>query len=218
MDKVELFLGRMQPPHKGHEQIIKGMKNPYVIIVRGKGTGEDKKRNPFSAEIQKTMLNDLFPNVPVSISPDGFITGILNHLRKQGKEVTKIYAGADRIVGYESTLAKTNEKAPPEEQFHPKFSQTERVASATEVRNALFNNDLSSFKSKMPKALWGFYGSLRNALRECFEIPSFKTWLLMEDGGATTTTDNVVGKEEPLLKKKIAKRKAEIETKIEEKP
>ena len=137
MKQVELFLGRLQPPHNGHKKIIDGMKNPIVVIVKGKKSGADLTRNPLDEDYQKKLMNMIFPRLEISISPNGFLPGILGYFRKQGKEVTKIYAGADRITSYQDAINRANEKMPDEDKYNVTFQETElaaTIASATLAR------------------------------------------------------------------------------------
>jgi|PlaIllAssembly_1097288.scaffolds.fasta_scaffold00009_14 nicotinamide mononucleotide adenylyltransferase len=183
---VELFLGRMQPLHNGHKKIIDSMKNPIVVIVKGKKSGADAERNPLDEEYQKKLIEMIFPGLEVSISPNGFLPGILGYFRKQGKEVTKIYAGADRIAGYQDAINRANEKMPEDQRYRVTFQETERVTSATTVRNAIKSGDKDTFKKLVPSAIWGEWDTLRKKLGVMKEgILKFGQW--MEDAAVTTT-------------------------------
>lgn len=201
MKHIELFLGRMQPIHIGHKKIIDSMTNPVVVIVKGGKTSEDKSRNPLSAEYQEKLLKKVSPGVEVSVSPNGFLPGILGYFRKQGKEVVKIYAGADRIEGYKTAINAANAKMPEDQRYHVTFQETERVTSATAVRNAIRSGDQETFKKLCPKEIWDEFDTLQKALKisESSEMLSFSAWL-NEEGEATTVTGNVQNKDVPLGK------------------
>lgn len=194
--EYELFLGRMQPLHKGHQKIIKGMKNGIVVLVKGKMSGEDKARNPLDFETQQRLLSKACPGVPVSVSPNGFLPGILGFFRKQGKEIVKIYCGADRISVYSQAIAEANKKMEPEFQYHVKFQETERFTSATTVRQAIRDGDYDSFKKLMPEEIWDEWDNLRKQLQ-----------VNEEDVVATTITGNAEKKDTPLFAQPIKKRK-----------
>lgn len=198
----------MQPIHIGHKKIIDSMTNPIVVIVKGGKTSEDKSRNPLSAEYQEKLLKKVSPGVEVSVSPNGFLPGILGYFRKQGKEVTKIYAGADRIDGYKTAIATANAKMPEDLRYHVTFQETERVTSATAVRNAIRSSDYETFKKLCPKEIWDEFDTLQKALKlsESFEFLSFKLWL-KEDGEMTTVTGNIQNKEVQLGKTMRRKKK-----------
>lgn len=213
MDKlksVELFLGRLQPPHNGHKKIIDGMKNPIVVIVKGMKSGGDVERNPLDEEYQKKLMEMIFPGLEISISPNGFIPGILGYFRKQGKEVTKIYAGADRITSYQDAINRANEKMPEDQRYHVAFQETERVTSATAVRNSIKSGDKVTFKKLVPAAIWGEWDTLRKKLGVLPEgILKFGHWV--EEDAAVTTTDVIKSaqKDRPLgsiVRRKMKKR------------
>lgn len=202
----EIVIGRFQPPHNGHQKIIDGMKNPIVVIVKGAKSGQDADRNPLDEEYQKKLMEMIFPGLEISISPNGFLPGILGYFRKQGKEVTKIYAGADRITSYQNAIDKANDKMPEEQRYHVIFQETERVTSATEVRNAIKRGDKETFKKLVPSALWGEWETLKKKLGSLSEgILGFTQW--MEEGEAGTTTDAMKGAEKDLPIGQLVRRK-----------
>jgi hypothetical protein len=210
MEEVQLFLGRLQPIHLGHKKIIDSMTNPIVVIVKGGKSSEDKARNPLSVEYQEKLLKKVAPGVEVSVSPNGFLPGILGYFRKQGKEVSKIYAGADRIEGYKTAINAANAKMPEDQRYRVTFQETERVTSATAVRNAIRSGDEATFKKLCPKEIWDEFDNLQKALKlsESLEIMTFDNWL-KEEGEVTTATGNVQNKDQPLGK--MVRRKKKIE-------
>jgi hypothetical protein len=205
--KVELFLGRMQPIHIGHKKIIDSMTNPIVVIVKG----EDKAHNPLSVEYQEKLLKKVTPGVEVSVSPNGFLPGILGYFRKKGKEVVKIYAGADQIEGYKTAINSTNAKLPEDQKYDVTFQETEPVTGATAVRNAICSGDQETFKKLCPKEIWDEFDNLQKALKlsESLIVLSFREWLNEE--GTTTMTGNVQNKDVPLGK--IVRRRKKLTTK-----
>lgn len=208
---VELFLGRLQPPHNGHKKIIDGMKNPIVVIVKGKKSGTDAERNPLDEEYQKKLMEMIFPGLEISISPNGFIPGILGYMRKNGKEVTKIYAGADRIASYKEAIDRANEKMPEDQRYHVTFQETERVTSATAVRNAIKSGDKETFKKLVPSAIWGEWNTLRKKMGVVSErILGFSQW--MEEGESVTTTDAIKDAQKdfplgPIVRRKMKRKR-----------
>jgi len=162
---VELFLGRMQPIHLGHEAIIKKMKNPVVALVKGKASGEDKSRNPLTAKDQKRFLKKLFPKIEIIEVPTGFVPDIINALRKDGMEVTTVYAGADRINSYKGMIAVYNKKLGEDQQMIATVKETPRITSATTVRDAVRAGDEDAFKQNMPVKLHGEYEYLRKLIK-----------------------------------------------------
>lgn len=165
--QVSLFLGRMQPPHKAHKIIMDSMKNPIVLLVKGKSSSEDKSRNPFDAEYQKKLLKKINPHSDVRIVSTGYLPEIAAELRKEGKEVVAIHAGEDRMSSYKSQFDRL--KLPADKEFHIKYIQTpdevRKMVSATQVRNAIKNGDEKAFKEYMPKELWGEFENMKKKMQ-----------------------------------------------------
>lgn len=163
--KGSLFLGRMQPIHNGHDAIIKMLKfKPYVVVVKGSKSSQDKERNPFDFKYQSQLIKKLNPRVKVMEAPTGYIPDMINSFRKDGIEIVEVLAGDDRISGYERQIASFNKQMPPEKQINVSFVKTPRVTSATTVRNAIRQNDLETFRSNVPKALWGEWDKMKKIL------------------------------------------------------
>jgi hypothetical protein len=188
----ELFLGRMQPLHRKHQQIIQSMKNPIVVIVKGESSSQDRDRNPLDADTQCRLLHKACPGVEVSVSPDGFLPGILGYLRKKGKEVVSIYCGADRIQEYSAAIERANRQMDQSLQYTVKFEETERYMSATRIRQAIRENDIDTFKQLTPEVLWDEWDTLRSLM-----CP------VQED---VVTTGSIEITDKPLLPKKKPKK------------
>lgn len=161
--EVSLFLGRMQPIHKGHQAIIASMKNPIVLLVKGASSSADKAKNPFDAKYQEKLIKKLNGNVDVRIVSTGYIPDVAAQLRKEGKELVAVYAGADRLSSYKNQFDRL--KLDPSHAFHVKFHETPRITSATTVRNAIKSNDLDTFKKNMPSELWSEWETMKNKLK-----------------------------------------------------
>lgn len=161
--EVSIFLGRMQPIHKGHQAIIKMMKNPIVLLVKGKASSADKAKNPFDEAYQAKLIKKLNANVDVRVVATGYLPDIAAQLREEGKELVAIYAGEDRIGGYKGQFDRL--KLDKEHAFHIVFHTTPRVASATQVRTAIRNDDHEAFKQVMPQELWSEWETMKKKLR-----------------------------------------------------
>ena len=164
--QVSLFLGRMQPIHNGHDAIIKMMKNPVVVLVKGASSSKDKSRNPFDEKYQTKLINMLNPSVEVVVAKTGYIPDMVNDLRKQGKEVIEVLAGDDRIGSYQNQIDSFNKQMPDEKKIRVKFKITPRVTSATTVRNAIRSDDIETFKKNVPQKLWGEWEKMKKILGE----------------------------------------------------
>jgi len=160
-----LFLGRMQPIHKGHDAIIKKMKNPIVVLVKGAKSSQDKERNPLDTNYQTKLIKMLNPKVDVFVAPSGYIPDMVNEYRKKGVEVTEILAGSDRINAYRGMINGFNKQMPDEKKINVKFTETPRVTSATDVRNSIRGDDFETFKELVPKKLHKEWETLKKKLK-----------------------------------------------------
>jgi cytidyltransferase-like protein len=148
-----LFTGRFQPLHLGHVKIINDALKKYdhvvVCIVRGEESSKDKDRNPFSFRQQLDMFKRVFGDkIHVIQSDSGFIPGIISRVDdKLHIQINTILAGSDRVNGYKAQCKDMNLK----------FVTTPRLASGTEVREAIKDRDKKKFKSLMPSVLHGVY-------------------------------------------------------------
>ena len=152
----------MQPIHKGHQAIIKMMKNPIVLLVKGKASSADKAKNPFDEAYQEKLIKKLNANVDVRVINTGYIPDVAAQLREEGKELTAVYAGEDRINSYKNQFDRL--KLDKEHAFNIVFHTTPRIVSATQVRTAIRNDDLESFKEYMPKELWSEWTTMKKKL------------------------------------------------------
>lgn len=161
---TSLFLGRMQPIHKGHDAIIKKMKNPIVVLVKGAKSSKDKDRNPLDTAYQTKLIKMLNPKVDVYVAPNGYIPDMINEYRKKGVEVNEVLAGADRINAYRGMINGFNKQMPDDKQIDVKFTETPRVTSATDVRNSIRNDDFDTFKQLVPAKLHKEWETLKKKL------------------------------------------------------
>lgn len=159
--EVSLFLGRFQPIHIGHQIILKKMKNPMIVLIKGSQSSLNKKKNPFTQEYQIGLLKVLMPNLKIHVSPSGFLPLILFDIRRLGFEPIKVYAGSDRLNSYKKMIS----SFPDELGFNIKFVKTPRICSATNIRKAIKDNDFKSFKENMPKKLWKEWNTMREILK-----------------------------------------------------
>jgi hypothetical protein len=112
MNKYNLFIGRFQSPHKGHQAIFDkflSQGKPILIAIRDVPTDEN---NPLSAYDVHQLMRELYadnPLVKVIVFPD---IASVNYGRGVGYEVNEIEV--------DSTIASI---------------------SATEIRNSIFQGD-----------------------------------------------------------------------------
>jgi nicotinamide-nucleotide adenylyltransferase len=62
-----VFLGRFQPLHKGHHQVIEEYRNEYeeFIVAVGSSDKEEERDNPLSFEERKNIIRNCFPDIEV---------------------------------------------------------------------------------------------------------------------------------------------------------
>lgn len=160
--EVSIFLGRMQPIHIGHQAIIKTMKNPIILLVKGKASSKDKKRNPFDAKYQTKLIKRIDSKAVIMEVSTGYIPEIAADLRKKGMELVAVHAGSDRLNDYKKQFSRL--KLDIDHEFKINWNLTPRVASATDVRNSLWDNNEKAFRNLMPKELWKEFETMKQKL------------------------------------------------------
>lgn len=148
--KCALWVGRAQPWHVGHDNMIKvGLKNAdtvFVVLVRGKQSSQDKETNPLDFQTQKELIKSLYPSDKVIVSdespPSADLSDLMPLLYNKNMEAVAWLQGEDRADSYEGLFSYF--KYPEWKQTHDyipikpsiKFVVTPRVASATDAREA----------------------------------------------------------------------------------
>lgn len=157
---VVLHYGRMNPPTKGHEENINGVKelaaknNADHLVVASHS--QDKKKNPLSPEQKQKHLNRAFPNTNIEVASKEHPT-IIHHAKRlasKGYNHLIVAAGADRAKEYHNLLNKYNGK---EYNFKKitvtSTGQRKEGVSGTDMRNHAKNNDYNSFKKNLPSSV-----------------------------------------------------------------
>jgi citrate lyase synthetase len=91
----------------------------------------------------------------------GYIPDIVNAMRQSGVEPTCVYTGEDRIGGYKKQLAHFNAAMPDNKKIDISFVETARELSATEVREAIRENNQEKFNKMMPIELHDEFEKMR---------------------------------------------------------
>lgn len=156
---VVLHYGRMNPPTKGHEENINGVKAlakkhnaDHVIIA---SHSHDAKKNPLSPEVKKKHLSRAFPDTNIHVADKENPT-LMHHAKKlhqAGYNHLIVAAGADRAKEYHSLLHKYN--GPGKEYNFKKITVTstgERKdgVSGTDMRNHAKSGNYQEFKKNLP--------------------------------------------------------------------
>ena len=159
---VAVLFGRMNPPTKGHEENVNGLKDlakkhnaDHVVIA---SHSHDPKKNPLSPEDKQKHLNRAFPGTNVKVATKAQPT-IMHHaaaLHGQGYSHLHVVAGSDRVDEYKKLLNKYNGVEGKHGVYNFKkitvHSTGERKAgvSGTDMRNHVKNNNYGEFKKNLP--------------------------------------------------------------------
>lgn len=98
-----VFIGRFQPFHYGHFQMMKMIMNEnidtnyMIILVSGKKTSLDTIRNPFTTDYISSKIKTLLSNVSVEVYNHAYIKDIVEDLKTKDITVSKVYVGPDRF-------------------------------------------------------------------------------------------------------------------------
>jgi hypothetical protein len=146
--KCALWVGRAQPWHKGHDQMIKiGLEKAecvFVVLVKGAESSQDETKNPLSTETQKEIIKSLYPSDKVIVCENqplkASLPFIMTELFKQNLEATIWLVGEDRKDSYKSEISRFKfDQWTQGHNYIPvkpniEFVITPRVASATDAR------------------------------------------------------------------------------------
>lgn len=174
---VNIFVGRFQPFTLGHTKVLQSLYNenklPIVIfLIKGaKKKKDDSFRRPYSEELQIQMLNKLkkrYNIEEVIVLPSPAIDKMFNELRPKYEPVLW-GTGSDRMTAYGYQV--NNDKYREELNVRDDFSlfeipRTGENISATQVRNAMLDNDLNLFKRLTPKEIHPMYNELKGILED----------------------------------------------------
>lgn len=167
-----MLFGRMNPPTKGHEENVEGMKKmaqrhgaDHLVVA---SHSQDAKKNPLSPDVKLKHLKRSFPDTQVITSSKEKPT-IMHHATdayKKGYTHLTVVAGADRVPEYHKLLKHYNGKFKDEAGqplkhggFHFKRidvkSTGERTkgVSGTDMRNHAQNNDFKSFQANLSSSM-----------------------------------------------------------------
>lgn len=156
-ERIVISPGRFQPPHAGHEDMIKELVSfakklkakPVVVVVEGSRISPD---NPLSGASRKKFLQPVFRGVEIVLAANPFKA--TEEFYKQGRIPVGLIAGSDRVQGYKKLgefyhipdFKVKGLKRDPDSQGSSSFS-------ATQVRNSVIEGNKDSFLSMMPRGM-----------------------------------------------------------------
>ena len=155
--RVVMAPGRFQPPHGGHEAMIKQLVSfgrkmkaePVILVVSG---SKQSDKNPLVAGVRVQALRSVFKGVMVIEAKNPFAA--VEELYKKKMVPAGIVAGSDRANDYKRVgdfyqipdFKTEGLKRDPDAEGIASFS-------ATRVRERVADNDLEGFLKMMPKTM-----------------------------------------------------------------
>jgi nicotinamide mononucleotide adenylyltransferase len=170
--KLAILFGRMNPPTKGHEENVEGLKSlaakqgaDHLVIA---SHSHDAKKNPLSPDVKLKHLKRAFPNTNITTSSKQMPTILhaASEAHKKGYTHLTVVAGADRVPEYEKLLKHYNGKF-KDEAGQPlrhggynfkkiqvlSTGERKKGISGTDMRNHAQNNDFNSFHQNLSSAM-----------------------------------------------------------------
>ena len=167
LQDVNLLIGRFQPFHNGHMNMVKKMAEenelPSIIAVVHPGHNKSGK-TPFSEDLVSKYMETVVKEnagkiLGYFIINRGLLGVIYGKAKELGYLVKAIAAGDDRIDDYKKQ-AEYLKKAGGDFPEDIELIQTPRSSSGTEVREKIDNEDFVGFKKLVPHAVATFYDQL----------------------------------------------------------
>jgi cytidyltransferase-like protein len=178
---VNLIVGRFQPFHNGHLKMAKFLKekngNPAVAVVVYPGHNKSGKSR-FNEDLIKKYMDGIVRDekeiVDYIIVQRGLIGSAIVKLLEKGYKPNLIGAGEDRMDDYTKQLDYVKKSDIGDQMHNLKLVQTPRATSATEVRNAIKDEDYQKFKKLVPAGVEKMYNALKSAIegkmQESFDL------------------------------------------------
>lgn len=175
--KVFLFLGRFQPFHLGHLKVMKKLTKhfncPGVISIIY--SDKENVKSPFSKDILENEMSEVVKNEPNSVvdfifENRGLLPVIIRDFQVRGYDVIGAGCGEDRYKEYQRHVdymlgPKTDTYITPDFEL-VLVTRTDDNISATNVRNAIKEDDIETFKQNMPEYLYKFFDIFKKELKK----------------------------------------------------
>lgn len=174
---VAVLFGRMNPPTKGHEENVEGLKKvakehdaDHLVIA---SHSHDAKKNPLSPEQKTKHLKRAFPNTNVISSSKEKPTLFhhLSDLHKKGVTHVMLAGGSDRAEQL-NTIKDYNGKEGKHGYYNFKSITTvntgerKQGVSGTDMRKHASNNDFASFRKGLPSKLAAHEGHAKELFHD----------------------------------------------------
>ena len=174
---VAVLFGRMNPPTKGHEENVEGLKKvakehnaDHLVIA---SHSHDAKKNPLSSEQKMKHIKRAFPNTNITSSSKEKPTLFhhLSDLHKKGYEHVVLAGGSDRADELHR-LRDYNGKEGKHGYYNFKSIKTvntgerKQGVSGTDMRKHAASNDFASFRKGLPSRLAAHEGHAKEVFHD----------------------------------------------------
>ena len=173
--KVNIMVGRFQPPTLGHLKVLKAISKENghpVIVLTVRAKKVDKTKTPFETETIEMMFNDLAKKYDfvegIRVIDAAAIDKIFNELRPEYEPILW-GTGTDRLKGYSRQAEKEEYRKDlgVDDAFGMyEIKRDEDNISASKVRAAIKADDEKLFQSMVDKALHGYFPELKTQLED----------------------------------------------------
>lgn len=178
--KASILIGRFQPFHVGHVAAIKKAAfTPVIVLVSGRKSSKNKAENPLNVDYRVKLIRKVFPSIHVTITDSAFLPRVIERVeRETGLAVAEILGARDEAKGenradeYRQQLLAVNRRRAAEGKeliTVERFTLVPRLASSTEIREAIRGGDKTTFLKLMPAPLHGEWVALRELLTNVSE-------------------------------------------------
>jgi len=167
LEPVNVVVGRFQPYTIGHLSMAKELEKinglPSVYIYIRSKSGKNAK---FTDKLTINYMEDVVQGQPLVrdawAMESAFIPVIILESQRRGYNPVLIGAGEDRAKSYKGMAKRMKDVV-----THPDFEIKElkgRITSATEVRQAILDDDKKKFNKLVPKQVQPYYTQLKAEL------------------------------------------------------
>jgi len=171
LDPINIIVGRFQPFHKGHLAMAKELKEknnlPCIAVVVHPGHNKSGK-SPFDVETLKRYMEAVVRENPDIIKgfivvTRGLLGVIAGAVRKHGYTIEFIGTGDDRTSDYEKQVEYLK-KAGKEFPDRAKIVTTKRIASGSDVRKKIKEENFTAFKKLVTPEVASLYSTLVSSI------------------------------------------------------
>ena len=169
-----MYIGRFQPLHNGHCDVIRKALNvcQKVVIVIGSIQEVYTRKNPFSYEDRKRFIEKVFANDLDRL----IIIGLEDRKEIKNDESwgEYVYDKVKEITGLIPDVVFEGEEIIRSHWYDTLNIKVEKInrgdinVSATEVREALYQNEYNKVKAYLPNELMEYYEFMRERIQICY--------------------------------------------------